>query len=109
MNSVGDRSEVVREAGARRSFSQHLVQLHSQRRSLVCSAFGTNEGAVGLRALGVKELNYRMNFLANNVTVQGLSDAAEVDAAPLTQSEQDEIRRMMSRRNLYQVSRASFT
>jgi len=40
MGSVGDRSEVVREAGSR-------------------SAFGTNEGAVGLRALGVKELNYK--------------------------------------------------
>lgn len=66
------------------------------------SAFGTNEGTVGLRALGVKELNYRMNFLANNVTVVGLTDGLDGEPIALTESEQAEIKRMMSRRNLYQ-------
>jgi len=83
MNSVGDRSEVVREAGPR-------------------SAFGTNEGAVGLRALGVKELNYRMSFLANNVTVLGLTDQLEGEIAEQSQTEINEIERMKANRNIYQ-------
>jgi hypothetical protein len=70
------------------------------------SAFGTNEGAVGLRALGVKELNYKMNFLANNVTVLGLSDGLDGEPAELSKTEQEEIKRMMGRRNLYQVTSA---
>ena len=68
------------------------------------SAFGTNEGAVGLRALGVKELNYRMSFLANNVTVLGLTDQLEGEIAEQSQTEINEIERMKANRNIYQVT-----
>jgi hypothetical protein len=76
--------------------------------NFLLSAFGTNEGAVGLRALGVKELNYKMNFLANNVTVLGLADGLDGEPAELSKTEQEEIKRMMNRRNLYQVTGVSF-
>ena len=57
-----------------------------------------------MRALGVKELNYKMNFLANNVTVLGLADGLDGEPAELSKTEQEEIKRMMGRRNLYQVT-----
>ena len=47
-----------------------------------------------------------MNFLANNVTVLGLADGLDGEPAELSKTEQEEIKRMMSRRNLYQVPRA---
>jgi DNA replication licensing factor MCM6 len=43
-----------------------------------------------------------MNFLANNVTVVGLTDGVDGEPAELSKAEQEEIRRMMNRRNLYQ-------
>lgn len=51
LTSPGERAECRREASQRRNAS------------------GGNEGVRGLRALGVRDLSYRLAFIANSVQV----------------------------------------
>ena len=45
-----------------------------------------------------------MSFLANNVTVLGLTDQLEGEIAEQSQTEINEIERMKANRNIYQVT-----
>ncbi|XP_010260836.1 PREDICTED: DNA replication licensing factor MCM6 [Nelumbo nucifera] len=84
--SPGERAECRREASQRQNSS------------------AGNEGVKGLRALGVRDLNYRLAFIANSVQVADgrrdsdirnrKKDADEDDDPQFTAEELDEIQRM---------------
>ena len=70
----------------------------------------SNEGVRGLKALGVRDLTYRLCFLACGVEPDkqfGIEDLSEMDEnkvqTAFTQQEQEELRQMRSTENLYQV------
>jgi hypothetical protein len=48
-----------------------------------------------------------MNFLANNVTVLGLSDQLDGEPAEQSQTEKNEIQRMKQNEHIYQVDSAT--
>ncbi|KAK8914396.1 Protein PROLIFERA [Platanthera zijinensis] len=86
LTSPGERAECMREASQRRS------------------AAGGNEGVRGLKALGVRDLSYRLAFIANSVQLaDGRSsndirdrrmDGDDGDRQEFTQDEEEEVLRM---------------
>ncbi|KAK8939440.1 Protein PROLIFERA [Platanthera guangdongensis] len=86
LTSPGERAECMREASQRRS------------------AAGGNEGVRGLKALGVRDLSYRLAFIANSVQLaDGRSsndirdrrmDGDDGDRQEFTQEEEEEVLRM---------------
>ncbi|XP_058101042.1 DNA replication licensing factor MCM6 [Magnolia sinica] len=91
--SPGERAECRREASQRQNAS------------------GGQEGVKGLRALGVRDLSYRLAFIANSVQVSNgrrdsdvrsrKKDADEDDSQQFTAEEVDEVQRMKHTTDLF--------
>mmetsp|Transcript_57710 Transcript_57710/g.135451 ORF Transcript_57710/g.135451 Transcript_57710/m.135451 type:complete len:766 (+) Transcript_57710:89-2386(+) len=90
LSSPGERPEAVRETGARNSFAQ--------------------EGVTGLRSLGVRELSYKMSFLACAVHMSDMQngaakmrdDSEEANVSDMDDETVKKILRMSKTPNLYQ-------
>ncbi|WOL02199.1 DNA replication licensing factor MCM6 [Canna indica] len=93
MTSPGERAECRREAPQRRNVS------------------GGHEGIRGLKSLGVRDLSYRLAFIANSVQVADgrgdgdirdrKMDIDESDKQEFTQEEEDEVMRMRDTPNFF--------